>query len=159
MWHNLTDDLGSQTCPLISLSIYKEFLMPHHKAMIGLCKEYGIKVFHHDDGSMRQFIPYLFEMGIDILNPIQHNCPEMDMNELKEQFGTKICFHGAVDNQSVLPFGTTEEVRQEVRRCIDALASDKTGYILAPCHNIQSCTPIENIIAMYNEAHEYGNFS
>jgi len=152
----VTDDLGCQTGPLISLGIYREFYAPHHKRFIDLCHEFGIKVFHHDDGGIRPFIPLLVDMGIDILNPIQWTCPGMDMAELKAEFGSRICFHGAVDNQRILPFGTPEEVRAEVRHCMDALAGDGTGYILAPCHNIQAVSPVENVIAMYDEAWKYG---
>ena len=155
----VADDLGSQTGPLISLELYQEFYAPHHKRFINLCHEFGIKVFHHDDGSCRPFLPLLVEMGIDILNPIQWTCPGMDMQELKSEFGDKVCFHGAIDNQEILPFGTPEEVRGEVRHCIDALASDGTGYILASCHNMQVNTPVENIIAMYDEAWQYGKTS
>lgn len=77
---------------------------------------------------------------------------------LKADFGRDICFHGGVENQRILPFGTPEEVRQEVRNCIDVLASDRTGYILAPCHNLQSNTPLENIIALYDEAWNHGKW-
>jgi uroporphyrinogen decarboxylase len=152
----VTDDLGSQTGPLISLDSYQEFYAPHHRRFIDLCHEFGIKVFHHDDGACRPFLPTLVDMGIDILNPIQWTCPGMDMGELKAEFGDRICFHGAVENQRILPFGTPDEVRDEVRHCIDALANDGTGYILAPCHNLQVNTPVENIIAMYDEAYRYG---
>ncbi len=152
----VTDDLGSQTGPLISMELYLEFYAPQHKRFIALCHEFDIKVFHHDDGSCRLFLPTLVDMGIDVLNPIQWTCPGMDMVELKAEFGERICFHGAIDNQYVLPFGTVDEVRAEVRHCIDELASDRTGYILAPCHNIQGHTPIENIVAMYDEAWKYG---
>ncbi|MBI2438909.1 MAG: uroporphyrinogen-III decarboxylase-like protein [Lentisphaerae bacterium] len=152
----VTDDLGSQTGPLISLDLYREFYAPHHKRFIDLCHEFGIKVFHHDDGGCRAFLPKLVEMGINILNPVQWTCPGMDMAELKAEFGKRICFHGAVENQRILPFGTPEEVRAEVRHCIDTLAGDGTGYILAPCHNLQVNTPIANIIAMYDEAWKYG---
>lgn len=155
----VTDDLGSQTGPLISMELYKEFYAPHHKRFIDLCHEFGIKVFHHDDGSCRPFLPLLVEMGIDILNPIQWTCPGMDMAELKSAFGKNICFHGAIENQRILPFGTPEEVRAEVRHCMDALASDGTGYILASCHNLQVVSPVENIIAMYDEAWKYGKRS
>jgi uroporphyrinogen decarboxylase len=154
---HVTDDLGSQTGPLISLDLYREFYAPHHRRFINLCRQFGIKVFHHDDGSCRPFLPLLVEMGIDILNPVQWTCPGMDMAELKAEFGGRICFHGAVENQRILPFGTPEEVRAEVRHCIDTLASDGTGYILAPCHNLQVVTPVENIVAMYDEAWRYGN--
>jgi len=83
----VTDDLGSQSGPLISLGLYQEFYAPHHKRFIDLCHEFGIKVFHHDDGSIRQFLPTLVELGIDILNPVQWTCPQMDMKELKSEFG------------------------------------------------------------------------
>jgi len=152
----VTDDLGSQTGPLISPGVYREFYAPHHRRFIGLCREFGIKVFHHDDGGIRPFLPDLVEMGIDILNPVQWTCPGMDMAELKREFGGRLCFHGAVENQRVLPFGTQEEVRAEVRHCIDSLAPDGTGYILAPCHNLQANTPLGNILAMYDEARSYG---
>ena len=95
-------------------------------------------------------------MGIEILNPVQWTCPGMEAERLKEAYGDRLCFHGGVENQSVLPFGSPDEVRAEVRHCIDALAGDGTGYILAPCHNLQSITPLENVIAMYDEARTYG---
>ncbi len=152
----VTDDYGSQTGPLISMDVFREFYKPHLQRFINLCHEFNIKVFHHDDGAIRPFIPDLIAMGIDVLNPIQHECPGMDMKQLKSDFGSKICFHGGVDNQRVLPFGTTEQVRQEVRDCIDALGGDRTGYILAPCHNLQAVSPVENILALYDEAWEYG---
>lgn len=152
----VTDDLGSQTGPLIGMAVYREFYAPEHKRFIDLCHEFRIRVFHHDDGSCREFLPLLVEMGIDILNPVQWTCPGMDMKELKREFGGRLCFHGGVENQRILPFGTPAEVRAEVRHCIDELASDGTGYILASCHNLQVNTPIENIIAMYDEAWQYG---
>lgn len=152
----VTDDLGCQTGPLIGLDMYREFYAPQHKRFIDLCHEFGIKVFHHDDGGIRPFLPELIGMGIDILNPVQWTCPGMDRVELKSEFGRRVCFHGAVENQRILPFGTPEEVRAEVRECIDTLASDGTGYILASCHNLQVNTPIENILAMYDEAYHYG---
>ncbi len=152
----VTDDLGSQTGPLVSVDLYKEFYAPHHKRFIDLCHEFGIKVFHHDDGCCRPFLPLLVEMGIDILNPVQWSCPGMEMEGLKAEFGKRICFHGAVENQRVLPFGTPDQVRAEVRHCIDSLANDGTGYILASCHNLQVNTPVENIVAMYDEAWIYG---
>ena len=154
----VTDDFGTQAGPMINLKVFREFYAPHLRRFIDLAHSFGIKVFHHDDGAIRTFIPDLVEMGVDILNPLQWTCPGMDLKELKKDFGQKLCFHGGVDNQRVLPFGTTEEVRKEVRHCIDALASDQTAYILAPCHNIQSITPLENIIAMYSEAWKYGRF-
>lgn len=154
----VTDDFGTQIGPMISLRTFREFYMPHMQRFIELAHRFGIKVFHHDDGSIRAFLPDLVEMGIDILNPVQWRCPGMELGGLKRDFGDKLCFHGGIDNQHTLPFATTEDVRREVRQCIDLLSSDRTGYILAPCHNIQAITPIENILAMYDEAWAYGGF-
>jgi len=152
----VTDDFGSQTGPLIGLETFRRWYRPHMERFIALCREFGIKVFHHDDGGIRPLLPDLVEMGIDVLNPVQWRCPGMEMESLKAAFGDRLCFHGAMDNQQVMPFGTPEEVRGLVRRAIDTLASDGTGYILAPCHALQSVTPIENIVAMYDEAYHYG---
>ena len=152
----VTDDYGSQTGPLIALGTFREFYRPHLQRMIDLCREFGIKVFHHDDGAIRPFLPDLVEMGIDLLNPVQHTCPGMAMAGLKRDFGKNLCFHGGIDNQRVLPFGTPEEVRAAVREAIDVLAGDGTGYILAPCHNLQAVSPVENVLAMYDEAWRYG---
>lgn len=153
---HVTDDYGSQTGPLISLATWREFYKPHMQRFIDLCHGFGIKVFHHDDGAIRPFIPEFIEMGIEILNPVQSTCPGMEREGLKRDFGRDLCFHGGIDNQQVLPFGTPEQVRAEVRDAIDTLASDGTGYILAPCHNLQPVTPLENILAMYDEAWKYG---
>ena len=123
--------------------------------MIDLAHEAGAYVFHHDDGNVTRILPELVELGIDLLNPIQWRADGMDRDGLKRQFGGRIVFHGAVDNQYTLPFGTVEEVRQEVRDNLRILG-EGGGYILAPCHNIQPITPLENILAMYETAYEEG---
>ena len=152
----VTDDYGMQTGPLMGLETFRRFYRPHLQRFIDLAHEFGIRVFHHDDGAIRDFLPDLVDMGIDVLNPIQWRCPGMEIEGLKRDFGEAVCFHGGIDNQQTLPFGGEQDVRSEVRRCIDVLAADGTGYVLASCHNIQANTPVENILAMYDEAHEYG---
>jgi uroporphyrinogen decarboxylase len=97
----------------------------------------------------------MIELGIDILNPIQWRCKGMEREGLKADFGDKIIFHGAVDNQYTLPFGTVEEVRQEVLDNLRILGAGG-GYIIAPCHNIQAVSPVENILAMYETGYEHG---
>jgi uroporphyrinogen decarboxylase len=154
----VTDDYGMQTGPIMGLATFREFYKPHLARFCKLGRQFGCKVFHHDDGAIRPFIPDMIEIGVSVLNPIQWPCPGMEQEGLKRDFGGRLCFHGGIDNQRILPFGTEAEVRTEVRHNIDALASDRTGYILAPCHNIQANTPIENILAMYDEAHRYGKF-
>lgn len=97
----------------------------------------------------------MIEAGIDLLNPIQWRSRGMDRDGLKRDFGDKIIFHGGMDNQYTLPFGTLKEVRQEVLDNLEILG-EGGGYILAPCHNIQPLTPPENVVAMYETCYEYG---
>lgn len=153
--HQVTDDWGSQNGLIVSPQIFREFYKDRTKQAIDLAKRFDIYVFHHDDGDCRALIPELTDMGIDILNPIQYRCGNWDLAQLKREFGDRLCFHSAVDNQQLLPLGSTEDVRAEVRMLVDTLASDGTGFILGPCHNLQPNTPTENIIAMYDEAKNY----
>ena len=150
----VTDDYGSQNSLLISPKLFDTFYRQPTQQAIDLCKSYDIIVFHHDDGDMRPLLPRFTEMGIDILNPIQWRCGDWDLTALKAEFGDRICFHGGVDNQYTLPFGTSDEVVAEVRWLKQTLGSDGTGFIIAPCHNIQANTSVENIIAMYETAQE-----
>jgi uroporphyrinogen decarboxylase len=97
-------------------------------------------------------------MGVDILNPVQVSAAGMDTAQLKRQYGRQLCFWGAIDTHHVLPFGTPDEVRNEVRRRIDDLAAGG-GYVLAAVHNVQHGVPPANIVAMFDEALRYGRRS
>lgn len=152
----VTDDFGTQSGLMISTEMFDEFFKTHYQRLIKLAKDFGIKVFHHDDGAIRPLISKLVKLGIEVLNPIQWRLPGMSPNELKKNFGEVLCFHGGVDNQKTLPFGDRKDVEREVIRLLDTLASDGTGYVLAPCHNIQPITPVGNIITMYETVHHYG---
>lgn len=151
----LTDDFGSQTGLMISLDMFDEYFLPHYRRFAQLMHDHGVRIFHHDDGAMWALIPRLIDLGVHVLNPVQYRCGDIDLTWLKATYGDRIAFHGGVDNQEVLPFGTVEEVRAEVRKCMAALGPGG-GYILAPCHNIQAVTPVENILAMYETAWEEG---
>ena len=107
-----------------------------------------------DDGDVRALLPRLVDMGVQILNPIQWRCKGMEREGLKADFGDKLIFHGAMDNQYTLPFGTVDEVRAEVLDNLRILGAGG-GYILAPCHNIQAVSPVENIVAMMDAVHEF----
>lgn len=150
----VTDDLGFQTGLLISPRVFDAFYAPAMRRAIDLAHGYGIAVFHHDDGDCRGLLGRLADLGIQVLNPIQWRCGDWDLPALKAAYGDRLCFHGGVDNQYTLPFGTPDEVRAEVQRLKAALGADGTGYIIAPCHNLQGLTPIENILALYAAAHE-----
>ena len=151
----VAEDMGGQSDLMISPAQVREFLLPGMKRMIDLAHQAGALVFHHNDGNCRRIVPDMVEAGIDILNPIQWWNTGLDRAELKRKFGEKLVFHGAMDNQNTLPFGSVEDVRREVRENLDILGKGG-GYILAPCHNIQPITPVENIIAMYEAGYELG---
>jgi uroporphyrinogen decarboxylase len=115
------------------------------------------KILYHSCGSVYALIGDLIEIGIDALNPIQVSARNMDPSKLKTEFGDRVAFWGAIDTQKILPFGTPETVREEVRRIIDTLGKGG-GYILASVHNIQRKVPPENICAMFDEGKHYGRY-
>jgi uroporphyrinogen decarboxylase len=151
----VAEDLGSQEDLLYSPAQIREFLLPRMKRMMDLAHSAGAFVFTHSDGAVRKIIPDLISIGMDVLNPVQWRCRGMEREGLKRDFGAAIRFHGGVDNQQTLPFGTVEDVRKEVRDNLRILGTGG-GYILAPCHNIQSITPMENVVAMYETAYNEG---
>ena len=151
----VAEDLGGQTDLMFSVVHIREFLLPGMKRIIDLAHEGGAFVFHHNDGAIRRILPDLVAAGIDLLNPVQWRCPGMDRQTLKQEFGTAVVFHGGMDNQQTLPFGTVDDVRAEVLDNLRLLGAGG-GYVLAPCHNIQALTPPENIVAMYETGYEYG---
>lgn len=147
----VAEDFGSQEGLLLSPAAIRKFLLPGMKRMIDLIHEGGAHVFFHSDGAVREILPDMIEAGIDILNPVQWRCSGMDRAELKREFGDRLIFHGAVDNQHTLPFGSVEDVSQEVLYNLEVLGAGG-GYILAPCHNIQTASRPENVVAMYQKA-------
>jgi uroporphyrinogen decarboxylase len=151
----VTDDFGSQNGLLMSEKMIERYLGKYYESNIKMTREFDVKVFHHDDGAITDIIPWIVNKGCQVLNPLQWHLPGWDLNLLKKNFGSKLCFHGGIDNQDVLPFKGQEEVKAEVRACMDALYCDRTGYILAPCHNIQAITPLDNIINMYEYGKKY----
>lgn len=152
----VAEDLGGQTALMYSPAQIREFLIPRMRRMAELTKQHGSYVFHHTDGAAREIISDLIKgVGIEVLNPIQWRCPGMEREGLKRDFGDRLIFHGAVDNQYTIPFGTPDEVRQEVQDNIRILGAGG-GYILAPCHNIQAVGPPENVVALFEAGYEYG---
>ena len=149
----VAEDMGGQAGLMMSLAHIREFLLPRMKHAIDLSHEAGAFVFHHNDGAIRDVLPDMIDLGIDVLNPIQWRCEGMDRASLKRDFGADLVFHGAVDNQQTLAFGSVEDVRNEVFENVELLGG---GYILAPCHNIQAVSPPENIVALYEAVREVG---
>jgi len=151
----VAEDLGSQTGPLMSVSMYERYLLRNQIKMADLARSYGVHVMYHTDGAARLFLPHLIErVGIEILNPIQWRCPGMDRQGLVRDFKDRIIFHGSIDNQQTLSFGTADDVAAEVRESVNIYRNAR--WICAPCHNIQPVTPTENILALYETIHETG---
>jgi uroporphyrinogen decarboxylase len=144
----ISDDIGGQNGLLMSPRMWRTHLQPRLRRWCDLVHSYGIKVFYHTDGGVGILIPELLDCGIDVLNPIQHACPGMNTSELKRLYGDRVIFHGGIDNQHVLPFGSVDEVREETLHCLESLGAGKEGYIVCSCHNVQPGTPVENILTM-----------
>lgn len=151
----VAEDMGGQEDLLFSPDSIREFLIPRMRKVIELIHQAGAFVFHHNDGSIRRIIPDMIEAGIDILNPIQWRCKNMERTEIKRDFGDSVILHGGMDNQQTLPFGSVDDVKEEVLDNLRILG-EGGGYVLAPCHNIQAVTPPENIVAMYETCYENG---
>lgn len=150
----IAEDLGTQNSLIMSPKLFRRFLKPRMESLIGLVHSFGVKVFHHNDGAIRPMLPELIEIGIDVLNPVQWRCRGMDRENLARDFGERVVFHGGIDNQLTLPFGTPDDIRLQVRQNIDLFRPGR-GYIVAPCHNVQINTPTENILALYQAVGEY----
>jgi len=144
----LISDLGCQSGPLISLDMFRQFVAPYLKEMIDCIHGLGGRVLFHSCGAVRPFIPDLIALGIDILDPIQPVNPQMAPERLKAEFGKRLVFHGGIDMQHLLPHGSPDDVRHEVRRYCEVLG-DGGGYILAPAHLFQPDVPPENLLAVY----------
>lgn len=155
----LGDDVGTQNNMMVSPDIYRTHLKPRLKRVIQAikAKSSDVKVAYHSCGAITAVIPDLIDAGIDILNPIQPLATGMNLGALKKEYGKDIAFFGGVDVQNVLPGGSVADVKNEVKIRIEQ-AAENGGYILAPAHNIQPDTPVENILAMYEAVIEYGTY-
>ncbi len=140
--------MGSQNGPLISRPMFREFVAPYLKEMADCIHGLGGKVLYHSCGAIYSLIPDLIQLGVDVLDPIQPVKPEMAPERLKAEFGDRLSFHGGIDMQRLLPYGSPAEVRAEVRRYCETLGRGG-GYILAPAHLFQPDVPPENILAVY----------
>jgi uroporphyrinogen decarboxylase len=157
------DDLGMQTGPLYSPKMVRSLFLPRLRRRWLAARAYlnqvnpNVKMLFHSCGGVRAFIPGLLEIGLQILDPIQPRAAHMAPAELKRDFGDRLTFHGAVDEQHVLPFGTEQDVEQEVQTRVAELAPGG-GYILSGSHYIQADTPPANVVAMCRAAHRYGRY-
>jgi uroporphyrinogen decarboxylase len=150
------DDYGMQDRLLMAPEHWRKHIKPRYARLLACVKSRfpSIRIFHHSCGAITEILGDLIDIGVDIINPIQPLARGMDPVLLKREFGRRITFHGGIDVQRLLPFGTPDEIRGEVNRRLEVLSADG-GYIIAPSHNIQAGTPEENILAFYDAVKEF----
>jgi uroporphyrinogen decarboxylase len=154
------DDYGTQESQLISPDMFREQIKPRLKILFDRIKALApnAKRFFHSCGNVRPLLPDYIEIGVEILNPVHIRARGMEPAGLKREFGTDLVFWGGgVDTQGVLPNGTPQEVKDDVRRNIDSLTPGG-GYVFSMVHNIQADVPPQNIIAMWEALQEYGTY-
>jgi uroporphyrinogen decarboxylase len=150
------DDVGIQNGLLMSPRMWRKYILPRHQRLNAAIRaaRYPVKIMYHSCGAVFPLIgPFVDEMDIDVLNPLQPRAAGMDLARIKNEFGERLSFHGAVDIQHTLPHGTPDEIRSEVRERCELLGRGG-GYICTSAHYIQADTPVENIVAMYTTRRE-----
>ena len=153
------DDLGTQESLMISPQMYRDLLMPIHADFIDFIKaRTSAKIFFHSCGDVFPLIEDFIDIGVDILNPIQTSSGKMsDLAALKKRFGRNIVFCGGIDSHRILPYGSVEEVRQEVHRVIDLLGAGG-GTMIGAVHTVMDDVPPENVLAMVDAVEEFGHY-
>ena len=142
------DDWGQQEGLLISPDMWRKFIKPGMTKLFQMVKDRGLFLFFHSCGDVSALIPELIDMGLDALNPFQ---PEvLDVYAIKREYGDRLSFYGGIGTQELLPHGTADEVRADVREKI-RLLGEGGGYLLAPAHAVQADVPVENVMAMVEE--------
>jgi len=149
-------DFGTQKSSFCSVETFRELWMPYYQRLTSwIHKNTRWKVFKHSCGAVEKFIPSFIECGFDILNPVQCSAAGMDPERLKEAYGDMLVFWGGgVDTQQTLPFGTPQQVREQVLRRCEILAPGG-GFVFNAIHNLQAHTPVENVVAMIDAVHEF----
>ena len=139
------DDWGQQKGLIMGPRFWHEFIEPRIRQMYSLVKKHKKYVFIHSCGKVDELFPFLIDAGLDVFNPFQ---PEvMDVFEIKKKFGNKLSFYGGISTQKLLPYGTVDETKDQVRRLLDEIGKNG-GYIAAPAHSIPYGARTENIAAM-----------
>ena len=149
-------DFGTQNGPFISPDQYRDMYLPYQKRLHDWIHENtNWKTFMHSCGGIYPLLDCIVDAGFDILNPVQCSAADMEPERLKQEYGDKLVFWGGgVDTQKTLPFGTPEEVREEVRKRIDIFGAGG-GFVFCSIHNVVSNVPVENLLAMFEVIKEY----
>ena len=154
----LNEDLGTQRGPMMAPATFRQIYKPRMRRLVEhIQKKTKARIYLHSCGSIYRFIPDLIEIGIEVLNPVQVNAVEMDSAQLKREFGKDLTFWGGGCDPVVLQNGSPKDVAEEVKRRIHDLAPGG-GFVFGSVHNIQAKVPVENIVALFDAAKEFGGY-
>lgn len=150
----LGDDIGMQSTTIMSEEMFVTFIKPRLKAVIDGARSIkpDVIIFYHSCGYIEPFIPHLIDIGVDVLNPIQPEC--MDFEKIFKQYGDQLAFCGTIGTQTVMPFGTPDDVKKKVKENLDIVGA-KGGLIVSPTHILEPEVPLENIVAYIEACKEY----
>ncbi len=153
------DDLAGQRGPLFDPAFYRRVVKPRQKALVQHIKRLTkARIWYHTCGDCAVYISELIDNGVDIINPVQIGLQGMEPTDLKHRFGDRVCFWGGgIDAQHVLPFASPDEVREHVRRSMQAFKPGG-GYVFNNVHNIQYGVPPQNVVALFDAAREFGSY-
>lgn len=152
------EDLGTQIAPIISLELYRKHIRPLHKSIIDMAKSFNVPVIIHTCGSSSWVYEDFIAMGVSAVDTLQPEAANMAPDYLKKTFGTRLAFHGCISTAGPLASGTPDEVRAYCRRTLDIMMPGG-GYCMAPTHQIQDNTPVENVLAMYETGKTHGRYA
>ena len=153
-------DFGAQNGPMLSEATYRQIYLPYQKKLNDWIHENtNWKTFIHTCGSIEPLLDVIIEAGFDVLNPVQLSAANMDASMLKNKYGERVVFWGGgVDTQKTLPFGTPNEIKNEVAQRIQILKNNG-GFVFNGIHNIQTGVPVENFAAMIEAYNKYAPYT
>jgi uroporphyrinogen decarboxylase len=152
------EDLGTQIAPIISLDLYRKHIKPLHKTFIDLATSFNLPVIVHTCGSSSWVYEDFIEMGVTAVDTLQPEAANMSPDYLKKTFGGRLAFHGCISTAGPLALGTPDEVRDYCKHTLDIMMPGG-GYCMAPTHQIQDNSPVENVVAMYETGKTYGRYA
>ena len=154
---HIGEDLGTQIAPIISMDIFRKHIRPAYQKFCDLAKAYGVYVMIHTCGSSSWAYEDFIEMGIHGVDTLQPEAKDMSPRYLKDHFGGRLFFHGCISTAGPVAYGTVQDVIDNCRETLDIMMPGG-GYCFAPTHALQDNSPTENVVAMYDVAHEYGRY-
>lgn len=151
------EDLGTQIGPMISIELFRKHILSRHKKILDLAKSFDIPVMLHSCGSSSWTYEDYIKAGLRAVDTLQPEAKNMEPEYLRDNFGGRLVFHGCISTAGPLAFGSVEEVIADSKKIMDIMMPG-FGYCFAPTHAIQDNSPLENVLAMYKTAHEYGRY-